>query len=78
MLANEFMWNWHTRKARVSVGFDLVDGETRGRFRVDSAGTASTFYERHVSATCSSWATGDFNIPNRNFKCGVGITAQAM
>ena len=78
MLANEFMWNWHTRKAHVSVGFDLVDGETRGRFRVDSAGTASTFYERHVSATCSSWATGDFNIPNRNFKCGVGITAQAM
>lgn len=78
MLANEFMWNWHTRKAHMSVGFDLVDGETRGRYRVDSAGTASWFCERHVSAACSSWVTGDFNLANRNFKCGVGITARAM
>ena len=78
MLANDFMWNWHTRKAHMSVGYDLIDGKNRWRGRINSAGTASSFYERHVSATCSIWASGDINLANRNSKFGAGITAQAM
>ena len=78
MLASDFMWNWHTRKAHMSVGYDLIDGKNRWRGRINSAGTASSFYERHVSATCSIWTSNDINLPNRNWKFGVGITAQAM
>ena len=78
MLASDFMWNWHTRKAHMSVGYDLIDGKNRWRGRINSAGTASSFYERHVSATCSIWASGDINLANRNSKFGAGITAQAM
>ena len=79
MLANEFMWNWHTRKAHMSVGWDIVGERDSGRWRIDSAGTASGFYERHdVLDFCSSWVSTDINLATRNWKFGAGITVQAM
>lgn len=79
MLASELMWNWHTRKANMSVGWDIVSPTDSGRWRIDSAGTASGFYERHdVLDFGSIWASTEVNLPKRNWKLGAGITVQAM
>lgn len=79
MLATECMWNWHTRKAHMSVGWDIVSPTDSVRSRIDSAGTATAFYERRdVHDFGSSWASAEINLPKRNWKFGAGITVQAM
>jgi mitochondrial import receptor subunit TOM40 len=48
-LATEFLWNWNSREAQASVGYDYFLRQCRLRGRVDSAGVVAAYLEERVN-----------------------------
>lgn len=73
-LASDFMYNWHSREATASVGYDYMLRNSRLRGRVDSAGCVAAFLEERLNVGVNFILSAELDHPRKDFKFGFGMS----
>jgi len=73
-LATEFLWNWNSREAQASVGYDYFLRQCRLRGRVDSAGVVAAYLEERVNVGVTFLLSAEIDHSKKDYKFGFGMT----
>ena len=73
-LASDFMYNWHSREATASVGYDYMLRNCRLRGRVDSGGCVAAFLEERLNVGVTFILSGEIDHAKKDYRFGFGLT----
>jgi len=73
-LATEFLWNWNTREATASVGYDYFLHQCRLRGRVDTSGVVAAYLEERVNVGVNFLLSAEVDHSKKDYKFGFGMT----
>uniref|UniRef100_A0A7S0N468 Mitochondrial import receptor subunit TOM40 n=1 Tax=Pyramimonas obovata TaxID=1411642 RepID=A0A7S0N468_9CHLO len=73
-LATEFLWNWNSREAQASVGYDYFLRQCRLRGRIDSAGVVAAYLEERVNVGVTFLLSAEIDHSKKDYKFGFGMT----
>jgi mitochondrial import receptor subunit TOM40 len=73
-LASDFMYNWNSREATASCGYDYVLRQCRLRARVDSHGSVAAFLEEHLNIGVNFLLSAEVDHAKKDYKFGFGMT----
>ena len=73
-LASDFLYNWNSREATASVGYDYILRQCRLRGRVDSNGTVSAFLEERLNVGVNFLLSAEVDHSKKDYKFGFGMT----
>jgi mitochondrial import receptor subunit TOM40 len=73
-LAADFMYNWHSREATASAGYDYMLRNCRLRGRVDSQGCVAAFLEERLNLGVNFLLSAEVDHAKKDYKFGFGLT----
>ncbi len=73
-LASDFMYNWNSREATASAGYDYVLRQCRLRARVDSHGSVAAYLEEHLNVGVNFILSAEVDHAKKDYKFGFGMT----
>lgn len=72
-LASDFMYNWNSREATTSIGYDYILRQCRLRGRLDSNGTVAAFLEERLNAGVNLLFSAELDHYKKDYKFGFGL-----
>ena len=69
-LASDFMYNWHSREATASCGYDYMLRNCRLRGRVDSNGSVAAFLEERLNVGVNFVLSAEIDHAKKDYKFG--------
>lgn len=72
-LASDFMWNWNTREATASVGYDYMLRQCRLRGRIDTEGKVAAYLEERINVGVNFVLSAELDHVKRDYKFGFGM-----
>lgn len=73
-LASDFLYNWNSREATASVGYDYILRQCRLRGRVDSNGAVAAFLEERLNVGVNFLLSAEIDHFKKDYKFGFGMT----
>eukprot|EP00850_Spirogloea_muscicola_P010736 SM000064S19758 [mRNA] locus=s64:287997:290152:+ [translate_table: standard] len=73
-LASDFTYNWNTKEATTSVGYDYILRQCRLRGRVDTAGVVAAFLEERLNVGVTFLLSAEVDHVKKDYKFGFGMT----
>ncbi|KAJ0264531.1 Mitochondrial import receptor subunit TOM40-1 [Hirschfeldia incana] len=73
-LATDFMYNYFSREAVASVGYDYMLRQARVRGKIDSNGVASALLEERLSMGLNFSLSAELDHKKKDYKFGFGLT----
>mmetsp|Transcript_108 Transcript_108/g.309 ORF Transcript_108/g.309 Transcript_108/m.309 type:complete len:318 (-) Transcript_108:79-1032(-) len=74
-LASDFMWNWNSREATASMGYDYILRTCRLRGRIDSGGSVAAYLEERLNVGINLVLSAEVDHSARkDYKFGFGLT----
>ncbi len=73
-LASDFMYNWHSREATASAGYDYMLRNCRLRGRIDSNGCVAAYLEERLNMGVNFILSAEVDHSKKDYKFGFGMT----
>ncbi|EPS59327.1 hypothetical protein M569_15481, partial [Genlisea aurea] len=73
-LATDFMYNYVSRDATASVGYDYILRQCRLRGKLDSNGVVAGFLEERLNMGLNLLLSAEIDHRKKDYKIGVGLT----
>eukprot|EP00899_Mesostigma_viride_P021852 jgi/Mesvir1/29669/Mv21508-RA.1 len=73
-LATDFMYNWNTREASSSVGYDYMLRQCRLRGRIDSGGCVGAYLEERLNVGVNFLLSAEVDHVKKDYRFGFGMT----
>ncbi len=73
-LAADFLWNWNTREATGTFGYDYMLRQCRLRGQVDTNGRVGAFLEERVNVGVNFVLSAELDHWKNDYKFGFGMT----
>ncbi|KAF8054025.1 hypothetical protein N665_1355s0008 [Sinapis alba] len=73
-LATDFVYNFFSREAVASVGYDYILRQSRVRGKIDSNGVASALLEERLSMGLNFLLSAELDHKKKDYKFGFGLT----
>ena len=73
-LATDFLYNWNTREATATLGYDYNMRQCKLQGRVDSNGTIGAFLVERLNLGLNFILSAEIDYPKKDYKFGFGLT----
>lgn len=74
-LASDFLWQWQSREATATLGFDCMLRQCRLRGKIDSNGVVSSYLEERFAPGINFVLSAELDHAHGNHRFGFGVVA---